>query len=37
MPYNSQTDQKTAPMASERPKTSSWAFSAPQSVEKRRS
>jgi hypothetical protein len=37
MPYNAQTDQPTAPMASEHPKTPSWAFLAPQSVEKRRS
>jgi len=32
--YNAQTDQQIAPMASEHPKTPSWAFSAPQSVKK---
>jgi hypothetical protein len=35
--YNAQIDQQTAPMASERPKTPSWAFSAPRLAKKRRS
>jgi hypothetical protein len=35
--YNAQNDQQTAPMASERPKTPSWAFSAPRLAKKRRS
>jgi hypothetical protein len=37
MSYNAQTDKPTAPMASQHPKTTVWALSAPQSVEKRRS
>jgi hypothetical protein len=35
--YNAQNDQQTAPMASECPKTPSWAFSAPRLAKKRRS
>jgi hypothetical protein len=37
MLYNAQIDQQTAPIASERPKTPSWAFSAPRLSKKRRS
>jgi hypothetical protein len=32
--YNAQIDQQTAPMASEHPKTPSWAFSAPRLAKK---
>jgi hypothetical protein len=35
--YNAQNDQQTAPMASEHPKTPSWAFLAPRLAKKRRS